>query len=98
MVGAMDIQATQGPSFSDAALVLQAAMDGHGVAMGRAFLAANDVAAGRLVQPFAQVLTNDFSYWLVCPKSTAAKPRITAFRSWLLAEATVPLTTVFKDL
>jgi LysR family glycine cleavage system transcriptional activator len=98
MVGAMDVQATQGLSFSDAALVLQAAMDGHGVAMGRTFLAANDVSSGRLVQPFSQTLANDFSYWLVYPKSTAVKPRIDVFRSWLLAEATVSSTAVFKDL
>ncbi|QDL56485.1 transcriptional regulator GcvA [Rhodoferax aquaticus] len=86
-VGAHEINAAQGLSFSDAALVLQAAVDGHGIAMGRVFLAANDLAAGRLVQPFPQTLANDFSYWLVCPKSTAAKPRIAAFRTWLLAEA-----------
>jgi hypothetical protein len=44
------------------------------------------------VQPFVQTLTNDFSYWLVCLKSTAGKPRIDAFRTWLLAEASASLT------
>jgi len=94
IAGAMDVNAKHGPSFNDAALVLQAAIDGHGVAMGRVFLSAQDVEAGRLVRPFSQTLTNDFSYWLVCPKSTAAKPRIDAFRTWLLAEAAVSLPTV----
>jgi LysR family glycine cleavage system transcriptional activator len=94
MVGAMGVDAKQGLSFSDAALVLQAAVDGHGVAMGRVFLSAYDVAAGRLVKPFAQTLANDFSYWLVYPKSTAAKPRIDAFRAWLLAEAAASMSVV----
>jgi LysR family glycine cleavage system transcriptional activator len=96
MAGAVDVDAKQGPSFNDAALVLQAALDGHGVAMGRVFLSAHDVAAGRLVQPFAQTLANDFSYWLVYPKSTAAKPRIDAFRTWLLAEAAASAAPVLS--
>ncbi len=96
--GAMDVDVRQGSSFDDAALVLQAAIDGHGVAMGRVFLAARDVASGRLVQPFAQTLTNDYSYWLVYPKSTAAKPRIDAFRTWLLAEAAMSLPALSTEI
>lgn len=86
-VGVAGIDARSGPGFSDSALVLQAAIDGRGVAMGRLFLAADDLAAGRLVKPFAQQLANDFSYWLVYPKAAASKPRVAAFRAWLLAEA-----------
>ncbi len=81
------MDARSGPGFSDSALVLQAAIDGRGVAMGRLFLAADDIAAGRLVKPFAQQLVNDFSYWLVYPKASASKPRVAAFRDWLLTEA-----------
>jgi len=52
------------------------------------------VLLGRLLQPFAQTLTNDFIYWLVYPKSMGAKPRIDAFRAWLLAEANASLNAV----
>ena len=27
------------------------------------------------------------AYWIVCPKATAALPKINTFRDWLLAEA-----------
>ena len=84
-VKGMDTQA--GPGFSDSGMVLQAAVEGQGIALGRLFLAAGDIAAGRLIQPFAQSLPNDFSYWLACPKSSVEKPRIAAFRHWLLQEA-----------
>lgn len=86
LAGAGEIDAQAGPGFSDSSLVLQAAIDGNGVALGRVFLAADDIAAGRLLKPFAQNLPNDYSYWLVYPKSAAAKPRIEIFRDWLLNE------------
>jgi LysR family glycine cleavage system transcriptional activator len=85
--GAAEVDATSGPAFSDSALVLQAAIEGHGVALGRLLLAADDLAAQRLVQPFGQTLQNDYSYWLVYPKAAAARPRVAAFRTWLLQEA-----------
>ncbi len=85
--GAAEVDTRPGPGFSDSGLVLQAAIDSHGVALGRLFLAADDIAAQRLVQPFAQRLPNDYSYWLVYPKAAAEKPRIAAFRAWLLNEA-----------
>lgn len=92
LAGVDAMGACNGPGFSDSSLVLRAAIDGHGVALGRLFLAADDIAAGRLLKPFAHQLPNDYSYWLVYPKSAAAKPRVAAFRDWLLAE-----TRTFRD-
>ncbi|WOB74774.1 LysR substrate-binding domain-containing protein [Achromobacter xylosoxidans] len=77
----------QGVQFSDAALVLQAAADGAGVALGRLLLAADDLRAGRLVQLFDTVLANDYSYWLVYPRAALQRPQAMAFRNWLLQEA-----------
>ena len=76
-----------GPAFSDSSLVLQAAADGQGVALGRSALAAADLAAGRLVRPFDISLPSAFAYYVVCPLATADRPKIVAFRTWLLAEA-----------
>ncbi|HZS85791.1 MAG TPA: transcriptional regulator GcvA [Stellaceae bacterium] len=87
LVGVTDIDATRGPGFSDSGMVIQAAVEGQGIAIARAALAAVDLAAGRLVRPFDQSLPSDFSYWLVCPESTADRPKIAAFRAWILAEA-----------
>ncbi|MEW6342522.1 MAG: transcriptional regulator GcvA [Paraburkholderia sp.] len=76
-----------GASFNDASLALQAAVDGQGVALGRLTLAADDLASGRLVQPFEIVLPNDYSYWLAFPRAAAERPDVAAFRAWLLSEA-----------
>lgn len=82
----VDAIARAGPGFSDSALVLQAAAEGQGVALGRMFLASADITAGRLVKPFALDLPNDYSYWLAYPPAAAGQPRLAAFRDWVLAE------------
>lgn len=86
MAGLHDVGANNGPAFSDSALVLQAAIDAHGVALGRLFLAADDIASGRLIKPFPLNLPNDYSYWLVYPRASESNPRLCAFRDWLLDE------------
>jgi LysR family glycine cleavage system transcriptional activator len=55
--------------------------------MGRTPLVADDLAGGRLVRPFALTLPASFSYWLVCLPAAAERPKIRAFREWILAEA-----------
>lgn len=76
-----------GPVLNSSALVIDAAVDGHGVALARSILAARDLISGRLVRPFEASLELRRSYWIVCPKATAALPKIETFRSWVLAEA-----------
>ena len=77
----------EGPILNHMSLALDAAADGQGVAMARTALAAWDLAAGRLVRPFAPALHADFGYWIVCPQASADLPKIAIFRAWLLAEA-----------
>ena len=79
--------ARRGPVFTDSGMVVQAAAEGQGVALARRVLAAGDLAAGRLVQPFDVSIPHDLAYYLVCPEATAEQPKIAAFRSWLLAES-----------
>ena len=68
-------------------MIIDAAVDGQGIALARTTLAASDLINGRLVRPFAAALRLSKSYWIVCPKATSALPKITTFRDWLLAEA-----------
>jgi LysR family glycine cleavage system transcriptional activator len=82
-----DLDLRAGLAFDDAALVLQAAVQGQGVALGRLTLAERDLRAGRLVQPFEVSVPNDYSYWLVYPPAKAERTDIAAFRAWLLAQA-----------
>ncbi|WP_373090022.1 transcriptional regulator GcvA [Sneathiella sp.] len=83
-----DVDPKKGPSFNDSSMVLTAAMEGQGVALGRSTLAEGDLIAGRLVQPFnVRPLMAGHAYFIVCPEETADRPRIKAFRAWLLKEA-----------
>ena len=66
--------------FNDVALVLQAATNGHGVALGDGLLAADDLKAGRLLRPFA-VSAPCGTYWLLGVSSRSRAQR--AFRDWL---------------
>jgi len=85
--GVDGVDPERGPHFSHSNLLVQAAVDGQGVALGRSPLVAADIAAGRLVKPFDLVLPANFAYYIVCPEATAERPKIVAFRDWLLAEA-----------
>jgi len=85
--GVRGIDVERGPVFEDSAMLLDAAAEGQGVALGRSALVAADLAAGRLVRPFDISLPFALRHYLVCPKATAERPKIAAFRGWLLAEA-----------
>lgn len=85
--GVTGVDATRGPGFTDSSMVLQAAIDGQGVALGRSALAGNDLEAGRLVQPFGPAIASDFRYYLVLPPGAAGRPKVRLFKDWLLAEA-----------
>ena len=68
-------------------MLVQAAVAGQGVALARRRLAAAEIAAGRLVRLFDISLPVDFAYYVVSPEATADRPKIRAFREWLLREA-----------
>lgn len=63
-----------------------AAMAGHGIAMMTPYFWRAELAAGRLVQPFDEVLMMGMSHWLVYPEHKRNHPKIKAFREWILAE------------
>ena len=86
MAGVRDPVA-QGPILNRASMLIDAAVDGQGVALARTTLAAWDLLNGRLVRPFDQNLKLTRTYWIVCPKAASKKPKIVTFRDWLLAEA-----------
>jgi LysR family glycine cleavage system transcriptional activator len=71
-------------------LVLQAAIDGMGVALGRRILIEERLRSGELVQPLAHVLRSSMGYYLVTLPARRGDKAIEAFRNWLLAEAVAP--------
>lgn len=76
-----------GPMFDDSPLLLRAALAGEGVALGRHWLAVDEVRAGRLIAPFDISVRDDFSYWLAWPPGRSANPDATYVREWLQARA-----------
>jgi LysR family transcriptional regulator, glycine cleavage system transcriptional activator len=80
-------EAMHGPVLNRASMVIDAAIDGQGIALARTTLAAWDLINGRLVRPFPDSLPLSKTYWIVCPKATSNMPKIVTFRDWLLAEA-----------
>lgn len=77
----------RGPIFTDSSMLIQAAMAGQGVALARGVLAADELAAGRLVRPFTLSLPTEYAYYLVYPAESAEQPKVAAFRNWIISEA-----------
>jgi LysR family glycine cleavage system transcriptional activator len=76
----------RGPFFSDSALLMQAAAEGQGIALGRSSLLGNDERNGVLVRPFPIETAGARRVYLVYPPRIAESPKLAAFRAWLQAE------------
>jgi LysR family transcriptional regulator, glycine cleavage system transcriptional activator len=67
------------------AMAANAALAGQGVAVLTPAFYAEEIASGRLVQPFPLMRGTGSSYWLVYREARRRSPKIRAFRDWLLA-------------
>ena len=86
--GVQGVPTDRGLRINNSAAVLQAAIDGQGVALARSVMAHDDLAAGRLVRLFPQVrLESALAYYVVYRPECIAQPKVAAFRDWLLREA-----------
>jgi LysR family glycine cleavage system transcriptional activator len=85
---ANDVDPDEGPRFHDDGAMLQAAIDGAGIALGRSALVAADLKGKRLVEPFGLRIPAAYSYWLVTPLG-ARNPAAEAFQDWIAREAMV---------
>jgi LysR family glycine cleavage system transcriptional activator len=85
--GVAGIDSHRGPGFDDSGLLIQAAIEGLGVALARSALVDDDLADGRLIKPFPLGLPAAAAYYLVHPAGAETLPKVKAFRDWLLGEA-----------
>lgn len=85
--GLTGVDTARGPGFDDSGLLIQAAIEGLGVALGRSVLVQGDLDAGRLVRPFDVALSAEFAYYLVYPPDLENAPKIETFRTWLRTTA-----------
>ena len=76
--------AARGPQFDSSVLMVQAAMQGSGVALAPACMFRRELAQGRLVRPFA-VEAGRGRYWLTRSLAREERPAAGQFRQWLVA-------------
>jgi len=96
-VGVKDIDAMRGPHFSDAALAVDAAIEGMGVTLAIEPLLTAEIRAGRLVVPFDISASTGYAYYLVTPESAVENRAVAAFREWLLDEAKAEKATASRS-
>lgn len=78
----------RGMQINNSAAVLQAAIEGHGIALARSIMARDDLSSGRLVRLFPDIsFALNVSYYIVYQPECANLPRLAAFREWLFNEA-----------
>jgi len=77
----------RGPVFDSTRVMIEAAIEGVGIAIGSPYLFAGELADGRLHQPFPLTVPNGHAYWLLMPEGALRNPSVRAFRDWILQEA-----------
>lgn len=75
----------RGLHLDDSLVILAAAIDGRGVALGREPLVAQQVARGQLCRPLADCWESPWAYFAVAPKRAFRRPIVRAFVDWLAA-------------
>ena len=83
LAGVEGVDWTRGLVYHDSSLVLDAAAEGQGVAVGDNLLAFEALASGRLVKPFATTCPSG-SYYLLKPEKAMEHPAVVAFEAWLV--------------
>ena len=73
--------------FSQYEQMIQAAISGQGVALGRQPLVNDLIESGALAAPFKQTLVGSRAYFIIESRFSAGKPQVREFAQWLLAEA-----------
>ncbi|MGF6600592.1 LysR family glycine cleavage system transcriptional activator [Paraburkholderia sp. GAS448] len=76
----------RGVLYQDSSNLLQAAIDGQGVALTRRSLAMHEIAAGRLVRLFDVDGPSPWQYYFICTPQMLQTARVQAFRNWVFDE------------
>ena len=81
---AVSVNAHRGTIIDDTNVLIQAALDGQGVALGSSPFVADHIQSGRLVRLFDHELVSSNAYHFVCPPANLKQPAVKAFHQWLL--------------
>ena len=86
-VGVADVDTGHGIYFNQSEMLLEAAIEGQGIGLVGEVLVANDIAEGRLIQPFETKLPVRLCYHLVSSRQKAQSAKVVAFRDWILEQS-----------
>jgi len=84
---AADPRAERGTAFEDDFLLIRAAEAGQGLALVPSEYAADEIAAGRLVQVLDKPWPARFAYYVVTRPDAIERPEVKAFVEWVMEEA-----------
>ncbi len=84
--GVTDVDPERGYGFTQSHFVLQACIDGNGVALGREAIVAEALAKGQLVRPLKESVPSEYSYYIVTREEESDLPHIKSFAAWLIEE------------
>jgi len=73
--------------FSDANLMIAAAVQGQGICFTTLLLAHGDLVSGRLARLSDIEVETEEGYYFLCSSDMVHKSKIAAFREWLMTEA-----------
>ncbi len=73
--------------FNDYSIVLQAAIEGQGVAQGWRHIVQPLIAQGLLLRPLKQSVTTDQPLFITAPQGKVLRPDVAYLKDWLVAEA-----------
>jgi LysR family glycine cleavage system transcriptional activator len=87
LAGVRGVDAHEGMVVEDMNVLIQAAIEGQGVALASEPLVQTELAAGRLVKPFDIDLPVELAFYAVYPKSRGQDASVQALVEWLQQEA-----------
>lgn len=73
--------------FTDYSVLLHAAMEGQGVALGWQYLVDPLLEQGRLVRPLAEQVMTDQPLYIIASRTRHMRPAVVTLRDWLLEES-----------
>lgn len=93
--GIAGVNAFRGSRFEQFDMIIRCAAGGHGIGLVPSFMAVEDLAAGKIVQPFLRGMTSQQGYYLAHPPAKQGHPALIAFKKWLFEQ--IPQTDRVVD-
>ncbi len=82
-----DINIDKGMWLNQSDLVIQTAIAGQGIALGRSSIAHAALMSGQLIKPFDLTIPSDLAFYIVAPEGNFNKPKVKSFRQWIMSES-----------